>query len=473
MRMRALRACAIALCFLASAAVAEPVRGLPDAVGAALVRAKIPAAGFSAYVQEVGADKPLLAFNADTPRNPASTIKLVTTYLGLELLGPTYTWKTVGLATTLPRNGVLEGDLFLKGYGDPYLVLERFWLLVRELRRRGVREIRGDVVIDNSYFELGSARPGDFDGRPYSTYNVVPDALLVNFQAVNFLFRPDPAGNRVDISADPLPANLKIRNQVQLVDGSCGGARNRINFAVSAASGSDEATFTGRFSRQCREYAVTRSLMQSSNYAYGVFRTLWEESGGAIRGAMRHGAAPAGLKTLATLESVPLTDVITAINKHSNNVMARHLLLTFGAERFGAPATVEKGQRAAVERLSKLGLSFPELQLGNGAGLARDTRISVKSLAELLLAAESSHYGAEFESSLALAGLDGTVERRFRNEEFAGQMHLKTGTLNGVRAIAGYVQADSGRKYAVAIIQNASGWGDEAQMQLLRWVYKR
>jgi len=187
---------------------------------------------------------------------------------------------------------------------------------------------------------------------------------------------------------------------------------------------------------------------------------------------MRLAAAPAGLATLATLESLPLTDVITAINKHSNNVMARHMLLTLGAERFGPPATVEKGQRAAAEELARLGLNFPELQIGNGAGLTRDTRISVRSLATLLLAADAGPYGSEFESSLALAGLDGTVQKRFRSDEFAGHMHLKTGTLNGVRAVAGYVQAPSGRKFAVAIIQNASGWGDEAQEALLRWVYR-
>jgi D-alanyl-D-alanine carboxypeptidase/D-alanyl-D-alanine-endopeptidase (penicillin-binding protein 4) len=368
---------------------------------------------------------------------------------------------------------VLEGDLYLKGYGDPFLVLERYWLLVREIRSRGIREIRGDVVIDNSWFDVGSTRPGDFDGRPYDFYNVVPDALMVNFQAVDFRFRPDPAANRVEILADPLPANLAIRNQVQLVDGKCGGAGNRINFTVAAVGGRDQATFTGRFSRRCSEYRVTRSLMKAPDYAYGLFRTLWEEAGGTIRGGMRRDAAPAGARELARLESVPLYDVITSINKHSNNVMARHLLLTLGAERFGAPGTVDKGQRAVTEELARLGLAMPELEIGNGAGLSRDTRISARSLVRLLLAAEASPYGSEFESSLALAGLDGTVRRRFRNDEFAGHMHLKSGTLNGVRAMAGYVQAPSGRKFAVAIIQNASGWGDEAQAAVLRWTYRQ
>jgi D-alanyl-D-alanine carboxypeptidase/D-alanyl-D-alanine-endopeptidase (penicillin-binding protein 4) len=368
---------------------------------------------------------------------------------------------------------VLQGDLYLKGYGDPYLVIERFWLLVREIRARGVRDIRGDIVIDNTYFDVGPTRPGDFDGHPYQPYNAVPDALMVNFQAVNFLFRADAAANRVEISADPLPSNLRIRNQVQLVDGRCGASSNRINVMVASGNDLDEATFKGRFSRQCAEYAQTLSLMKAPDYVYGLFRSLWEESGGTIRGKSRVEAAPAGLRTIATLESVPLTDVITATNKHSNNLMARHLLLTLGAERYGAPATLEKGQRAAREELGRLGLTLPELAIGNGAGLARDTRISVRSLTKVLLAAEAGPYGSEFESSLGVAGLDGTVRHRFRNDEFTGHMHLKTGTLNGVRAMAGYVRATSGRTFAVAMIQNASGWGDEVQTALLRWVYRQ
>ena len=458
----------------AQLAAAGQATGLPDTVSAALARARIPQEGFSAYVQEVGQDKPILAFNADTPRNPASAIKLVTTYLALESLGPTYTWKTTALASSAPQGGVLNGDLYLRGQGDPYLVLERYWLLIREIRLRGVREIRGDVVIDNSYFDVGDADPGDFDGRPYSTYNVIPDALMVNFQAVNFMFRPDAAHNRVEITADPLPANLKVRNQVQLVNGSCGGTRNRINFSVATVGGHDEATFTGRFSRQCAEYRVTRSLMKAPEYAYGLFRALWEESGGTIRGRYRRAAAPAtGMRILASLESVPLTEVITATNKHSNNIMARHLLLTLGAQRFGAPGTVEKGQRAVQEELQRLGLAFPELAIGNGSGLTRDTRISARSLTRLLLAAERGPYGSEFESSLALAGLDGTARRRFGGAEFTGHMHLKTGTLNNVHALAGYVQTPGGRKFAVTMMQNSTGWADESQQALLRWVYRQ
>ncbi len=471
MRFRFLRIVSIALILPGCPAwSADPGTALPETVAAALAKAKIPSSSFSAYVQEVGEDKPTLSFNADTPRNPASTIKLVTTYVGLEALGPTYTWRTAALAEEPPRNGVLDGDLYLKGYGDPYLVLERFWLLLREIRQSGVRDIRGDVVIDNTYFDVGPSRPGDFDGRPYENYNVVPDALMINFQAVNFRFRPDPAASRVAITADPLLANLQIRNQLQLVDGRC-SRQNRINLAVDDTG--RDVVFTGRFSRQCAEFGVTRSVTNATDYAYGLFRALWEETGGTIRGKSRVAAVPPGMKTLAAIESVPLTDVITAINKHSNNLMARHLLLTVGAERFGPPGTVEKGQRALQEELHRTGLDFPELVIGNGAGLARETRISVRSLARVLLAAEAGPFGSEYESSLGVSGLDGTVQRRFRNDELSGHMHLKTGTLNGVRAMAGYVRTPSGHLFAVAMIQNASGWGEDVQSALLRWVYRR
>lgn len=460
------------VCPVAGHAV-ESMQGLPDAVATALRRAKIPATGFSAYVQEVDSGRPLLSFNADAARNPASVIKLVTTYLGLSSLGPAYVWQTRALAAAPPHGGVLDGDLYLKGGGDPYLVLERFWLLVREIRQSGVREIRGDLVIDNTYFDVGDIKPGDFDGRPFNPYNLIPDALLVNFQTVNFSFRPDAGSGRVEILADPLPANLRIRNQVQLVEGRCTADRSRINFSLAQTGSDDEAMFTGRLSRQCGEYQVQRSLTQGPSYTYGLFRALWEESGGILRGGYRVAPAPAGLRTLVVHDSVPLREVVAGINKFSNNVMARHLLLTLGAERFGAPGTVDKGRNAVTELLARQGLDMPELQIGNGAGLARETRISARSLVRLLLAAEAGPVAAEFQSSLALAGVDGTARRRFRDKEFAGRMHLKTGTLNGVQAIAGYVHAGSGRKYAVAILQNHHGWGYEAQIALLRWVYRQ
>lgn len=468
----------LALCSHASLGLCAESAGLPDPVLRILDAYSVSHDGFSAYVHEIGAEEPLIAFNADVARNPASTIKLLTTFIGLESLGPTYKWKTEAwLNGPLNKNnGALSGDLVLKGYGDPYLVLERFWLFLRQLRGQGLRNIDGDLLIDDTYFDLGDEKPGDFDGEALRVYNVVPSAMLVNFQAVRLTFRPDPEEQRVQIVAEPRPANLDMMNQLRLVSGGCGGYQNGIGISASDLEVRDEIVLSGRFGRSCREYNITRTVLQPPTYTYGLFRSLWEEQGGKLKGEMRLGEVNEDMELFITVVSPPLTEVIASINKWSNNVMARHILLTMGAETFGAPATVEKGRAAAKLALRERGLEFPELVLDNGAGLSRDVRIAPASLGKVLLVASQSPWQPEYQSSLALAGLDGTMRRRFTNEEMTGRMHLKSGRLNGVYGLAGYAQSDSGRRYVVVVMQNYPsahrGPGEEAQSALLRWVYE-
>lgn len=457
--------------------VANGADALPDSVQRILDAHEISADTFSAFVQRVDAEKPLLAVNPDTLRNPASTMKLLTTFVALEALGPTYRWMTEAYLGGTLENGTLDGDLYLKGYGDPYMVVERFWLFLRQMRQRGLRNIGGDLVIDNSYFDMPTVDRDAFDGQGLRTYNVVPDAFLVNFQAISFIFNPDPLTNRVEIIADPLPANLDIRNRIELADGRCGGYSNGIVIDTADRAELDRVTFSGRVGRRCSEYRLSRALLSAPTYAYGVFRSLWEESGSALEGTLHVAEVPEGLEPFHVMESESLSDIIRSINKWSNNVMARHLLLTVGAERFGAPATVEKGREAAVRVLGERGLDFPGLRIDNGAGLSREARISARSLARLLLAADKSIYRAEFVSSLALAGMDGTMRRRFREESLAGRMHLKTGRLDDVFSMVGFVRSRSGHDYVVVAIQNGTdahrGPGEEAQSALLRWVHEQ
>jgi D-alanyl-D-alanine carboxypeptidase/D-alanyl-D-alanine-endopeptidase (penicillin-binding protein 4) len=192
---------------------------------------------------------------------------------------------------------------------------------------------------------------------------------------------------------------------------------------------------------------------------------------------MRQGQVPGGKAPLVTFRSPPLAEVIRSVNKFSNNVMTRQIFLTLGAEKFGPPGTLEKGEQATLAALASRNLRFPELKLGNGAGLARDTRISAASLGRLLLAARASPFQAEFQASLSIAGLDGTTRKRFLRDPVAGDMHLKTGTLNGVTSIAGFVHSESGADYAVVMIVSGPkatwGGGLDAQNALLRWVHQR
>ncbi|MCL4779921.1 MAG: D-alanyl-D-alanine carboxypeptidase/D-alanyl-D-alanine-endopeptidase [Gammaproteobacteria bacterium] len=458
-----------------------PVRAqttvLPESVNQVLARYKLPPASFSVFVQKVGAAGPLLLYNEHVPRNPASAIKLLTTYVALEELGPAYRWRTEVYADGRLKDGVLDGDLLLKGYGDPYLLTERLWLLQRELRSKGVQHIDGDLVIDNSWFAREELDPGAFDGQEYRAYNVLPDALLVNFQSVNFSFRPDPARRTIGILSDPVLAGVEIDNRMTLFNGGCSSRGSHISMDVNREQDRPRVIFSGKLANNCSEYQLLRSLLDGPAYAYAAFRALWEEQGGSIKGQLRLGQVPAGKEPLLTFMSPPLAEVIRPVNKLSNNVMTRQIFLTLGAEKLGPPGTLAKARQAMEDALVRRGLAIPELDIGNGAGLSRDNRVSAWSLGRVLLAARSSPFGAEFQASLSLAGLDGTTRRRFENDSLAGQMHLKTGTLNGVTSIAGYVRAQSGAEYVVVAIANQPkatwGGGQEAQNALLRWVSRQ
>jgi len=453
-----------------------PSETLPAEVARTLKQHGLSTRGLSVYVHEVGQSEPVLAVNADAPRNPASTIKLLTTLVALEELGPAYTWKTEAYASAPVRDGVLEGDLYIKGYGDPYLVIEHFWRFLRALRKGGLTEIRGDLIIDQGYFESAPGQPADFDRRPHRAYNVQPQALLVNFQAVNFRFLPQPRQQRVQIVADPQPAQLAIDNRVRLTNGPCRGGARGVGAQVTGRSDVRKMVFRGRYSVHCGDDDFYRVVAESGNYIHGVFKTLWLEMGGRFAGGVREGPVPEGAMLLHGTLSPPLSEIIRVVNKYSNNVMTRQLLLTLGAEKQGAPGTVEKGIGAIHDWLRLRGLEFAELVLENGSGLSREERISARHLGAVLLAAWQSPYMPEFLASLPILSVDGTLKRR-SGGGLAGRAHLKTGSIDNVRAQAGIVLDERGRRMAVVILHNASGAdsaaGEQVQNAVLGWVNSR
>jgi len=448
---------------------------LPDTLQRILSGHGVPADGLSVLVQAVDADAPVLSHNSQTLRNPASTIKILTTWVALDELGPTYTWPTEVYFLGAWDGRRLDGDLGIKGYGDPYLVTEELWKLLRALRRIGLEEITGDLVIDASYFDGNGGDPGEFDGQPFRTYNVLPDALLVNFKAVRFQFLEDSVSRDVRISADPWPSNLTIRNDLELVDGPCRGYQAGISFDLRDAATGRTAVFSGQFPASCSPYSLTRSVLQHDSYAYGLFATLWRQLGGRINGGVRRDEIADAAEPALTWRSPPLAETIRSINKFSNNVMTRQLLYTLSAEAAGVPGTEAGGIETIETYLREQDLDPDSLHLDNGAGLSRQTRVSAELLADVLLLAAGSPHGPEFLASLSLGGLDGTTRGRFRRGNVAGDMHVKTGRLDHVSALAGYVHTPSAETYVVVAMLNAPdvhrGPGEELQDALVRWVH--
>ena len=465
----------LALLTVASPVSSVPVHAaaLPAPLARALAQARIPEGAAAFYVHEVGAERPVLAAGARRGMNPASVMKLLTTYAALEVLGPAYAWVTEAYAAGAVSDEVLAGDLVIKGSGDPQLTLERFWLLLRELRARGVREIRGDLVLDRSYFAAGAFDPAQFDDQPTRPYNTGPDALLVNYKAVRLTFLPDPAARSVRILAEPPLPQLTIVNQLALDGAACGDWVSRLKLDAHGTAEAARLVFGGSYAADCGERARHYSVLGHRQYVLALFSQLWQGQGGAFSGTARDGPVPPAATLLATAKSPALSELVRDINKFSNNVMARQLYLSLGAAAEGAPAAPEKSERVIRQWLAGKGLTFPELAVENGSGLSRVARVSAEHLGQLLLAAFGSAVMPELMASLPVAAVDGTMRKRLNGAALAGRAHIKTGSLDGVRAIGGYVLDARGRRVVVVMMVNHANAGNAQAVQdeLLKWVY--
>ena len=438
---------------------------LPPSVSAALQRAQVPATAMSALVVPVApplADR--LRYRADASVNPASVMKLVTTYAALDLLGADYTWDTQFLTDGTVEQGVLRGNLYVRGGGDPKLVLERLQAAFFTLQDKGVRVILGDMVLDHSAFDLPAHDAGAFDREALRPYNASPDALLVNFKSVVLSFQPDPAAGVARVLSEPPLAGLAVDASVPLSKRGCGDWRASLRARFDNANA---IRFEGSYPASCGERVWPVAYQDPASYAARAMEGLWRASGGAITGQVRTGLTPPAARLLHSALSLPLSDIIHDVNQWSNNVMAQQVFLTLGRL---APARVDalsepRGPLQAMragrfERSQEVlarwwkttfGIRPTAPVMDNGAGLSRDERITPDALAELLRHAAHHRQGAQFVQSLSIAGVSGTAARMARGNDSAarGNAWLKTGTLRDVTGIAGYVNARNGTRYVV------------------------
>jgi len=525
--MRALFIGLLFLIPLPSIAFAVP---LPASVTDALKQAHIPLSSVGIVVRELHESSPIISLNADQAMNPASTMKLLTTFAALETLGPAYRWKTEAYLNGKLENGILDGDLVFKGYGDPKLTVEQFWLWLRELRQRGLREIHGDIVLDHSFFESVSQDPAEFDNDPTRAYNVGTNALLLNFNALHL--RLIPNGHETVALLEPGLDGYTLHNHITTSKKMGCNAEN----TYKAHLDGHDVVLEGSIPATCGETDDYFSLLPHDEYFFAVFGALWQELGGTLHGKLRSGTVPADQVPFAKYVSPPLSEVIRDINKFSNNTMARQLFLALGttdsvsdapqanqipeevrladsnssSDDFSRapafrnaslpkvmsggdnageatpvilpeitandplPANIAQSTAALRHWLITQQLQFPELVLENGAGLSRKERISAQHLSELLERASLSPFHAELEASLPILGMDGTAIKRLRENGVAGYAHLKTGSLKGVKSIAGYVQARSGKRWIVVFLVNHANAAPAqyAQDALIEWLQK-
>jgi serine-type D-Ala-D-Ala carboxypeptidase/endopeptidase (penicillin-binding protein 4) len=445
--LRGLRA--LLLWLAAAEALAAP-QPLPAEVDAALQRANVPRDALVAVVQEVGASSPRLSWQPQLSVNPASLMKLLTTTAALDLLGPAWTWSTPVWIQGTTLNGVLEGNLVIKGSGDPKLVQERVWQMLRRVQQLGVREIRGDIVIDRSAFVLPPHDPALFDSEPYRPSNTGADALLVNYKSVMLTFTPDISRGLAVVSSEPPLSGVRVDVSVPLSNAPCDDWRAALRPDFLDPT---RVHFNGSYPAACLEKEWRAAYADPASYNARALAGLWREMGGKLVGRVREGTAPTDPPTLR-IASPPLAEVVRDINKFSNNVMAQQLFLTLVSTQRGDPATPEQARDLMRAWLAE---RFGEpatrgVVIDNGSGLSREGRITAQLLARLLQAAYAGPAMPELMSSLPVFGVDGTLGR-VRNGA-TGRAHLKTGSLRDVGGYAGYVLSHGGRRYVLVAIVN-------------------
>ncbi len=453
-------------------AVSAPV-GLPVDVQAALKGAGVPAEALAVYIADVQGPRPQvrLAHREGAAMNPASLMKLVTTFAALDLLGPAHVFATaVHVDGVVREGGVLAGNLVIRGTGDPQLVIERLWLLLRRVQGLGIRRIEGDIVLDRSAMQVPEQDPGLFDGEPTRPYNAQPDALLINYKSIVLTFVPDRAAGVARVSAEPGLHGVQIPTQIPLATaGDCGDWRGALRADVSSP---DRLRFAGAYPASCGERVWPLAYADPRSYARRAVEALWRDMGGELTGTVREGLVPAGLKPAFEATSPPLAQLVRDINKFSNNVMARQLFLAL-SQRSSGTGTPEASRDVVArwwkERIGGAASADDALPvLDNGAGLSRQERISAQALARLLQVAWASPLMPDLAASLPLAGVDGTLRRGARLQ---GAAHLKTGSLRDVAALGGYVHTEGGRRLVlVAIVNHPQAQAARPALEaLVRW----
>ncbi|MDP5238224.1 D-alanyl-D-alanine carboxypeptidase/D-alanyl-D-alanine-endopeptidase [Uliginosibacterium sp. 31-16] len=447
---------------------------LPDPVARAVREAGLPPESVGLWIAPAAGGEPTLLHNANTLMNPASVMKLITSYAALDQLGPAYTWKTGAVLRGPLQDGVLDGDLAIIGSGDPSLTWDRLGQWLRDWRSRGLRQIRGNIVIDASLIPAAPVS-APFDEAQHRAYNAQPDAFLVNFGALSLRLTPTfingPVGAEVLTPAAP----LRIVNRLRSSNGACTDWRSALRGSfVPESNGKDKGmvlTLDGRLSVSCGERQLNLKVDDSLRWASLVIRAQWQELGGSWSGDAVRGSVPVGLVPFSTWESQTLPEVLRDMNKWSNNVMARQIFLALGAD--GGAQGSDKSLARLQAWMPAQGLDATQWIVENGSGLSRNERSTAAQLGTLLRSAWRSPRMPEFVMGLPVIGKDGTMRSRLIDTPLAGRGYVKTGTLDGVKSAAGYVLDAQGNWQAFALILNhPKAPGAEAVVEaVLRGIY--
>ncbi|MEA3491110.1 MAG: D-alanyl-D-alanine carboxypeptidase/D-alanyl-D-alanine-endopeptidase [Campylobacterota bacterium] len=444
---------------------------LPNQIKNIINKHKCNKNNLAIYIKETGKNRVVASLNIDKEMLPASVVKVYSAYAVLLELGYNYRWPTKFYYTGKFRNGVITGDLVVKGFGDPTLRSSDLPRIVSSLKAKGVKKIKGDILIDRSYFTVPKQDSSHFDKNIYSAYNAMPDAMMFNQHLSKFTVAYKNGTHQIqkNIPGD----SYRVSNKIKTVSGSCKGSRSWPSIRVDHKRETPILVASGTLSKHCKKRTHTYIVTKPYKEFYEALKYKLKQSGISYQGRMKIGKVPSNAKGLYTDYSSTLEEIISVTSKKSNNLFARHLLLTLGAKIYGPPANLDKGRRAVTQILNRYHLlDTPKCFIDNGCGLSRISKITSRSMARVLDHAYKS-YGKRWMKTLSIAGTDGTIKRRFNNTSVKNRAWMKTGTLNNAKNIVGYVKSRSGKLYTVVILTNGkrARWhGAALENDIIKWL---
>lgn len=452
---------------------------------------------------------PILNHQSTIPRTPASTMKLVPSFIALDTLGADFVWHTRVYHTGIIIGERLHGDLIIQGSGDPKMTHERLQQLLYQVQKAGIRHINGDIIIDSAIFDNVGKDPAAFDNSPLRPYNASPDGFLVNFSTIGIHSHPLNEG-QAQLSYTPKLANYQLPNTVNIRSATCGQAL----YSLAPQWQSTQLTLNNDLPNSCGEHVFYVAYPDAKDFATRVLAAKWQELGNTLSGAVIAqeasyqsskkaestpglAALPVSPLPLVSYPSLSLTKQIYDINHFSNNVMTEQVALSLDAYghgktnvsnpkivgainktadesadnktsakkttslyQFGKPAATS--YPAALQTMTEWwqnNLSTPPPNLTNGSGLCRDCTITAENLNELLTYAYHHPSFGAYVNSLGVAGVSGTIAahgERLPESAATGRAWIKTGTLNNVTSMAGYVKGLSGQDYVVVGLINSA-----------------
>lgn len=428
--------------------LAKAGRALGQKIDAILGNSDVTAGKVGIYVADAATGTELYARNADQAMNPASNMKLITSAAALASFGPEHTFSTRVLADDI-ENGVVAGSLYVRGEGEAFLLFEDFIDWAAEARQKGVTKVEGDIVIDDTAFDADYLPPGFEQKNEDASYRSPIGAVSVNFNAVTAVISPgEKAGDKPRVRLVPPNEHVEVVNRAS----TRSGGRRRLMVASKSTEDGTQLVIDGYTGTRANPQYVRKRIDNPPAFAGSVFEEALDMVGIEVVGEVKTGSAPSSAETLVSHRSQPLSYVVLAMNKWSNNFMAEQLLRGMGGESGQASTWVDARDAVTEFLVDDVGFKGGTFSVHNGSGLYSGNEVSPRQFVQLLRYVNQQTYAPEFKTSLAVAGVDGTLRNRLGDAATKGKVRGKTGTLNEVSALSGYATTRSGRLLVFSIL---------------------